>query len=64
MKCEYCGKEYDSSLLSWLCEALDEWEYASQYKGEYLAFKHRDKERIAELRQELEKATITVETEE
>jgi hypothetical protein len=33
-----------------LDEALDEWAYASQYKGDYLAAKHRDAERIAEFR--------------
>lgn len=33
-----------------LAEALDEWEYASAYKGEHLAKKHGDAVRIAELR--------------
>lgn len=34
-------------------EALDEWEYAAQYKGEFLAKKHGDAERIAEHRKAL-----------
>ena len=58
MKCQYCDKNYRynppfvvAELQAALCEALDEWEYCSGYKGEYLQHKHRDKENIAEIRQ-------------
>ena len=37
-------------LADYLQEALLEWEYNSQYKGEYLQKKHGDIERIAEIR--------------
>lgn len=37
-------------LRELLAEALDEWAYASGYKGEYLAEKHGDAERIGEMR--------------
>jgi hypothetical protein len=37
-------------LTKALGEALDGWEYAAPYKGEYLAEKHGDSEDIARLR--------------
>jgi len=37
-------------------EALSEWDYASQYKGDYLRKKHGDVERIDELRAKLASA--------
>lgn len=43
-----------AKLESALKTALDEWEHASQYKGEFLAAKHGDAEDIAELRKLLE----------
>ena len=39
-----------AKLEAALSEALDEWAYAAQYKGEHLAKKHGDTVRIAELR--------------
>ena len=39
-----------NALREALKEALNEWEYASQYKGDYLARKHGDSERITDLR--------------
>ena len=42
------------SLLQALKEALDEWDNASLYKGDYLREKHGDVDRIAELRKLLE----------
>ncbi len=33
-----------------LREALDEYEYACEYKGDYLVKKHEDKETLARLR--------------
>lgn len=48
-------------LEAGLATACNEWEYASQYKGEFLAEKHGDAEDIAELR-ELLKGTGDVET--
>jgi hypothetical protein len=38
------------NLRAALKDALDGWEYAANYKGEYLARKHGDAEDIAELR--------------
>jgi len=37
--------------LEALADALDEWEYCSSYKGEFLQQKHRDLEQIAAIRQ-------------
>lgn len=37
-----------------LKEAIIEYEYAYQYKGDFLAEKHGDAERVAELRKVLE----------
>ena len=37
-------------LADYLQEALLEWEYSSQYKGEHLQKKHGDLERIAEIK--------------
>lgn len=37
-----------------LKEAIIEYEYAYQYKGDFLAKKHGDAERVAELRKVLE----------
>ena len=36
-----------------LTEALEEWQYNSTYKSDYLRDKHRDLERIAEIKQAL-----------
>jgi hypothetical protein len=52
-KCLNCSKVYDSFIKAVLCEALDEWEYASQYKGKYLQIKHGDLERIEEIRRSI-----------
>ena len=40
----------NARLTAELTEALDEWDNASLYKGEYLRNKHGDVERIAALR--------------
>lgn len=50
-----------AKLEASLSEACDEWEYASQYKGEFLAEKHGDASAIAELR-ELLKGSANGET--
>lgn len=44
----WCQQAAD--LRAALIEALDEWQDASQYKGDYLRQKHGDEARIAELR--------------
>ena len=44
-------------LLAALKEATDEFEEASQYKGDYLRKKHGDGETIAQLRAIIAKAT-------
>jgi hypothetical protein len=44
----------EAELKEALREALNEWEYASQYKGEFLAKKHGDAESIARLRKLLD----------
>ncbi len=54
-------RERLAKLEAGLATACNEWEYASQYKGEFLAEKHGDAEDIAELR-ELLKGTGDVET--
>ena len=36
-------------------DALDEWEYCSTYKGDYLQQKHRDLEQVADYRKLLPK---------
>jgi hypothetical protein len=46
-------------LRAGLGEALDEWECAGSYKGDYLVWKHGDAERIAELRALLPPAQAT-----
>lgn len=57
-----CAGELARSLaenLLWqarLRQALDEWEYACTYKGEYFTRKHGDAEHIAELRAFLDPA--------
>ena len=43
-----------SMLKEALEEALDGWEYAAQYKGEYFIKKHGDSEDIARLRKLLD----------
>lgn len=40
----------EARLADALQEALTGWEYAAQYKGDYLAEKHGDAEDIAQLR--------------
>lgn len=40
-----------AEILKDLSEALDEWEYSSLYKGDYLRKKHGDLERIREIRE-------------
>jgi Arc/MetJ-type ribon-helix-helix transcriptional regulator len=40
----------NARLREALTEALEEWGYCAQYKGDYLAKKHGDGERIAEWR--------------
>jgi hypothetical protein len=45
----------DDRLHDALKEALEGWEYAAQYKGEYFVKKHGDMEEIAELRKLLAK---------
>jgi len=43
-----------AQLLDSFEEALNGWEYAAQYKGEFLAKKHGDADDIARLRKLLE----------
>ena len=38
-------------LEKMLIEALNEWQYSSKYKNDYLQSKHKDLERIAEIRE-------------
>lgn len=52
-------RERLAKLEAGLATACNEWEYASQYKGDFLAAKHGDAEGIAELR-ELLKGTSDV----
>tara|TARA_R110002096_G_scaffold66682_2_gene162186 strand:- start:17882 stop:18217 length:336 start_codon:yes stop_codon:yes gene_type:complete len=40
-----------SAITAALEEALDEWEYSSQYKGDYLQEKHHDLDAIREMRE-------------
>ena len=47
-------KAYVDALRAALEEALDGWEYAAQYKGEYFVKKHGDTEDIARLRKLLD----------
>lgn len=49
-------RERAEALARALEEALEAWEYAAKYKGEYLADKHGDFEDIARLRALLRRA--------
>lgn len=64
-RCTSCDRDYDNGtnglhgcdprdridvLERALKEALDEYEYAVQYKGDYFTEKHGDRETIARLR--------------
>lgn len=42
-----------TALRTMLTEALDAWEYACEYKGDYFRKKHGDDEQIAQMRAKL-----------